>query len=222
MGRHKTISDDAVLAVARSTFRERGHTVSTRAIAKIAGISETVLYQRFGNKNALFFAAMVPTAPDLRQLFGPPDPPGDPHGYLRAVVERMARYFADIVPLGIQIMTHPAFRAALADAPPASASGRLAEELANRLRRFEQRKQIAPSTAVPAAARVLTSLAHDWALNQAMSGKDVRADRRQLAAMVGVVWRGLAPAPRAPGRSKAPRVPGGSRPQRDRPVPGSK
>jgi AcrR family transcriptional regulator len=209
MGRHKTISDDDVLAAARSTFREQGHTVSTRTIAKIAGISETVLYQRFGSKNALFFAAMVPTAPDLQQLFGPPALPADARAYVRSVVERMAGYFADIVPLGIQIMTHPAFRAALAEAPPASASGRLAEELAIRLRRFEQRKQIAPSTAVHVAARALTSLAHDWALNQTMAGKDVRANRGQLAAMVDVVWRGLAPPPRARIAAKRPPAAGG-------------
>jgi AcrR family transcriptional regulator len=193
MGRHKTISDDDVLAVARGIFRERGHTVSTRAIAAVAGISETVLYQRFGSKNALFFAAMVPTAPDLRHLFDPPALADDAQAYVRAVVERMAGYFAEIVPLGIQTMTHPAFKAALADAPPASASGRLADELAARLRRFQQRKHIAPSTPVLVAARLLTSLAHDWALSQSMAGKDVRADRRQLAAMVDVVWRGLAP-----------------------------
>lgn len=194
MGRYKTISDDEVLAFARSRFRERGYTVSTREIAKAAGISETVLYQRFGSKDALFFAAMVPTAPDLQQLFGPPHLPDDAHAYVRSVVERMAGYFAEIVPMGIQIMTHPSLDRTTAAQP--SASARLAEELAIRLRRFEQRKKIAPTTSVRDAASVLTSLAHDWALHQALSRKDVRDDRHQLAAMVDVVWRGLAPRPR--------------------------
>lgn len=199
MGRRKTISDDDVLAIARRIFRERGHTVSTREIAAGAGVSETVLYQRFGSKNALFFAAMVPTAPDLRDLFGPPAPAGDARAYVRAAVERMAAYFADIVPLGIQVMTHPAFRTALVEDPPASASGRLADELAIRLRSLARRSQIAPATAVHDAARALASLAHDWALAQAMSGKDVQANRRQLVALVDVVWRGLAPGARRGG-----------------------
>ena len=46
MGRHKTISDDAVLRVARDLFGVRGHTVTTREIAEAAGISEAILYQR--------------------------------------------------------------------------------------------------------------------------------------------------------------------------------
>lgn len=193
MGRHKTISDDDVLAAARSAFRERGHTASTRDIAKAAGISETVVFQRFGSKTALFFSAMVPTAPDLRQLLGPPDAPDDAQAYARLVVERMAGYFVDIVPLGIHVLTHPSFKATAEDKkPPISPSRRLEEELAMRLRRLQQRGRIA-TTSVPVAARLLTSLAHDWALRQVLAGKTVRADRRQLAAMVDVIWSGLAP-----------------------------
>src|SRR2546421_144555 len=44
MGRHKTISDDQVLQVARGLFREKGHTATTREIAEAAGISEAILY----------------------------------------------------------------------------------------------------------------------------------------------------------------------------------
>src|SRR5262245_60647331 len=51
MGRHKTISDDEVLQVARGLFREKGHTATTREIAEAAGISEAILYQRFGSKD---------------------------------------------------------------------------------------------------------------------------------------------------------------------------
>ena len=59
MTRPKTISDEELLAVARKLFRTHGHAVSTRQIAEGAGISEAILYQRFGNKEHLFFAAMA-------------------------------------------------------------------------------------------------------------------------------------------------------------------
>jgi AcrR family transcriptional regulator len=191
VGRHKTISDEDVLAVARSVFRERGHTVSTRDIAKIAGISETVLYQRFGSKEALFFAAMVPGPPDLQKLLGPLDPPGEARLWVRSVVDRMTAYFAEVLPMGIQLMTHPSFKT-FATTQPAAAATRLEEELAVRLRRLQQRQQIGAATSVMAAARLLTTLAHDVALRHVLSGKGGAADRRQLAAMVDIVWRGLA------------------------------
>ena len=95
MGRQKTITDEEVLRVARALFREQGHTATTREIAHVAGVSEAVLYQRFGSKDQLFFAAMHPRGPDLEQLLGPKDPTGDALTYLRTVVlgahlERMA------------------------------------------------------------------------------------------------------------------------------------
>src|SRR5262245_42690384 len=103
MGRHKTISDEEVLRLARDVFRERGHTATTREIAQVAGISEAVLYQRFGSKDDLFFAAMVPQAPDVEQLLGPADPPDDAHAYLRAVVVRLGEYFAGVIPLAMRV-----------------------------------------------------------------------------------------------------------------------
>ncbi|HMF12415.1 MAG TPA: helix-turn-helix domain-containing protein, partial [Gemmataceae bacterium] len=93
MGRHKTISDDEVLGIARRLFRAQGHDATTRQIAKAAGISEAVLYQRFGSKNDLFFAAMHPRGPDVDELLGPEDPPDDARSYLRDVVSRIGRYF---------------------------------------------------------------------------------------------------------------------------------
>src|SRR5262249_45309980 len=109
MGRRKSSSDPDVLRVAREVFREQGHTATTRAIAEAAGISEAVLYQRFGSKDDLFFAAMRPQGPDVEELLGPPDPPDDAHGYLRNVVVRLGRYFAEVIPLAVRLMTHPSF-----------------------------------------------------------------------------------------------------------------
>ncbi len=193
MGRHKTISDIDVLAVARRVFREHGREASTREIAKVAGISEAVLYQRFTSKDALFFAAMAPSAPDIREVLGPGEPSGDALAYVRGVVERMASYFAEVLPLAIQVMTHPSFDvAAFAVAPPAAAMDRLEAELVSRLRVLEQRRSIA-KVSLPEAARVLTSLAHDWALSGILSGGGGVVGRGSIAKIVDVVWSGLAP-----------------------------
>jgi AcrR family transcriptional regulator len=46
MGRRKLVEDDELLAVARGVFVEKGIAASTREIARRAGISEAVIYQR--------------------------------------------------------------------------------------------------------------------------------------------------------------------------------
>ncbi|HEV3082528.1 MAG TPA: helix-turn-helix domain-containing protein [Gemmataceae bacterium] len=192
MGRHKTISDDAVLLTARDLFRAQGHTVTTREIAEAAGISEAILYQRFGSKDELFFAAMHATGPDIDELLGPRDPPGEAQLYLRAIVVRMGKYFAGVIPLALRVMTHPSFDpAALARMQPRGPAG-LQEGLAERLASLARRKQIAlPAPAV--TARLLVSLAHDWALGRVLSHGTRMRGAGELRKMVGVLWNGIRP-----------------------------
>ena len=189
MGRQKTISNEEVLRVARGLFRDKGHTATTREIAQAAGISEAILYQRFGSKDDLFFAAMTPGEPDLAQLLGPNDPPGDAHAYLRTVVVRIGQYFADILPLVVHMMTHPSFdHAALARSLPTSPAVRLRDGLAERIASLARRKRIAAPSAI-LTARLLVGLAHDWALGRMhhMPSRGVR----DLEEMVDTVWVGL-------------------------------
>jgi AcrR family transcriptional regulator len=192
MGRHKTISDDDVLGVARRVFRERGHSATTREVAEAAGISEAVLYQRFSSKDDLFFAAMHPRGPDIEELLGPEDPPDDALAYVRAVVVRIGKYFAEVIPVALRIMTHPSFdHGALARAQPTGAAV-LKEGLTVRLASLAGRKRIAKRTE-SAAARLLVSLAHDWALGGVLSPGSRSNRDRALKEMVDIVWQGLRP-----------------------------
>jgi AcrR family transcriptional regulator len=190
MGRQKTISDEQVLRVARDIFRAHGHTATTRAIARAAGISEAVLYQRFGSKDELFFAAMHATGPDVEQLLGPPDPPDDAHAYLHTVVVRLGEYFAEIIPLALHVMTHPSFdRASLARMRPGGPAA-LQEGLAERLASLARRRRLAAGSAA-VTARLLVSIAHDWALGTALAHGAPSRGVRELKELVDVVWDGL-------------------------------
>lgn len=191
MGRHKTISDHEVLQVARDVFRAHGHTATTRQIADAAGISEAILYQRFGSKDDLFFAAMHPHGPDFDKLLGPPDPPDDARAFLRAVTLRMGKYFGEVIPLALRVMAHPSFDpAALARAQP-NAAATLRGQLAERLASLARRKRLAPQS-VYLTARLLVSLAHDWALGGVLSPGGSNRER-ELKEMVDVVWDGVRP-----------------------------
>jgi len=58
MARPVTISDETILDAARALFTARGPRVTTAEIAAKAGVSEGILFKRFGSKAALHRAAM--------------------------------------------------------------------------------------------------------------------------------------------------------------------
>ena len=58
MSRPVSIRQNAVLDVARRVFLKHGFGATTARIARDAGISEGSLFKHFGNKTALFMAAM--------------------------------------------------------------------------------------------------------------------------------------------------------------------
>jgi AcrR family transcriptional regulator len=188
MGRQKTISDEEVLRIARNIFREQGHTATTREIAQAAGISEGVLYQRFGSKDELFFAAMRPRGRDIEPMLGPKNPPEDALTYLHTVVVRLGEHFAEVIPLALRVMMHPSFDpASLARVQPGGPP-ELQEGLAQRLAALARRGELAMAS--PAVtARLLVSLAHDWALRR-VHGISPRGVR-ELKELVDVVWEGL-------------------------------
>jgi AcrR family transcriptional regulator len=57
MARPITISDEKILAAARAELTEKGIGATTAAVAARAGVSEGILFKRFGSKDALFRAA---------------------------------------------------------------------------------------------------------------------------------------------------------------------
>jgi AcrR family transcriptional regulator len=190
MGRHKTISDEDVLLIARDVFRRHGHTASTRQIADAAGISEAVLYQRFGSKDHLFFAAMHATGPDIEEILGPVEPAEDARTYLRSVVSRLGKYFGDVIPLALRVMTHPSFNLQTLERLQPRGPASLHEGLARRLQSLARRRLIRlRSPAV--TARLLASLAHDWALGNVLAHGVPTKGIRELQGMVDIVWEGL-------------------------------
>jgi AcrR family transcriptional regulator len=78
MSRPRQVSDEEILRVARDCLVERGPSVSTAAIARQAGVSQGVLFQRFGTRERMVRAALAtPGAPAWLELArkGPDDRP---------------------------------------------------------------------------------------------------------------------------------------------------
>ena len=68
MSRTREIDDSQILEVARKIFVERGLSATTKMISRAAGISEGVIFQRFGTKERLIEAVFAASEIDADAL----------------------------------------------------------------------------------------------------------------------------------------------------------
>ena len=109
MARKRTIQNEDLLNAARGAFVEHGFAVSTKEIAQRAGVSEGILFQRYGTKADLFFAAMAPPADAelSEQMRGVTSGSAE---HLEKIGMIMLDYFRTAVPVLLPLVSHPAFR----------------------------------------------------------------------------------------------------------------
>ncbi len=196
MGRRKQITDRELIETARAVFRESGHSASTREIARRAGVTQAVIFQRFKTKDELFFAAMSPQPPDLKALLGSEEEAAaDVEVYLEAVARRLFDYFVVGAPSVLHLMTHPAFTAqVLAHAHEHLLAAQLGKKLAARLRRLQSRGLI--SEVEPrAAAETFIAALHSIAIFHTLAGSRTAMHETALHALVAVFWKGMSPRP---------------------------
>jgi len=193
LGRTKTIEDDEILHHAREVFREGGHAASTRDIARAAGISQAVLYQRFGSKEDLFCQAMTPDPPDLESLLGP-YPPRNARADLKRIGERLAEYLGALMPTLLHVLAHPDLgRARLARWHADLPFHALVSALTERFRRLRD-DGLVRSVDPSASARAFLAAVHSAAIVETMThGGPRHGHGRHVDALVEVLWTGLAP-----------------------------
>ena len=206
MGRTKTIDDGEILWHARAVFRERGHSASTRDVARAAGISQAVLYQRFGSKEEMILRAITPDPPDLESLLGP-YPPGDARADLARIGERIAEYLRSLMPTLLHVVADADLgRARLLELHKGLAFHPLVTALAARFERLRGDGLVVDSDPT-GSARALLGLVHSAVFFEMMMshGKPARRHGAQVGALLGVLWEGLAPRGRPGARPKSRR-----------------
>jgi len=193
MGRRKLIEDDELLAVAREVFVEKGIAASTREIARRAGISEAVIYQRLATKAHLFFAAMVPPALNVEDLLAAPANDLSALEQLERIVLGMMEYFREVVPILLLLMTHPEFDLEkFAQGHPNSHFGRMHQGLIQYLESERERGRIVAENVGPAALTLISAV-HSLAFLERLGAHGGRFDEAIIRAMVRSLWTGLAP-----------------------------
>lgn len=123
MARPRLATDDELLEAARTCFLEHGPSVSTSTIAEHAGVSQATLFKRFGTKEELMVAAMLPCGmPSWVEAIarGPDDRPLREQLLEHAV--RITRFFDVLVPSLMVVkasgMDHHAMFKRLPQPPP--------------------------------------------------------------------------------------------------------
>jgi AcrR family transcriptional regulator len=203
MGRKKTISDANLLAVARAVFIEQGFGASTKEIARRAGVSEGVLYQRFSTKDELFFAAMIPPPADVMAIFQ-----GGQRLKGRQLVEKLTLALLDFsrqaLPVMLPLMMHPAFRLEeFAARHPDSPLFVLRREIGPFLMRESQAGKLG-AVDPRGASLLLWTFAQGLAFFEKLGAHDGTFDPEIIQATLDCVWTGLSPGNQARSRRRAP------------------
>ena len=193
MGRTKTIDDDEILRHARAIFRKEGPAASTREVARAAGISQAVLYQRFGSKEQMFLEAITPKAPNVEGLLGP-YPPADVRADLARIGERVASYLRSLMPTFLHVVAQPELgHARLLELHRGLAFHPLVEALVARFERLREDGLVAEGDP-PTFARAFLSVVHSAVFFEFMAhGKASVRHASSLQDLLDVLWEGLAP-----------------------------
>lgn len=194
MGRKKTITDTDLLACARDVFVQQGFGASTKEIARRAGVSEGVIYQRFATKDELFFAAMIPPPADLTRMFRD----SSLHG--RKLVEKLTHslveFSREALPVMLPLMQHPGFRLEdLAQRHPDSPIFVLRRDIGPFLERERQAGRLGPID-MRGASLLIWCLAQSIAFFERLGAHGGRFDPAIIQATIDCLWKGLAPHPR--------------------------
>jgi AcrR family transcriptional regulator len=109
-GRPKVISDEALLAVARQVFLERGIRATTAEVAERAGIAEGTVFLRFKSKDALFRAAVCvdpSTRPEFVETFANSAGKGDLRQNLIEFTTRLLEFKRIALPVILMSWSNP-------------------------------------------------------------------------------------------------------------------
>ncbi len=193
MGRTKTIDDEEILRHARAIFRHGGPSASTRDVARAAGISQAVLYQRFGSKEEMFLRAITPDPPDVETLLGP-YPPRDVREDLTRIGERIASYLRSLLPTLLHVVAHSELRHdRLLELHRGMAFHPLVAALVARFERLRSDGLVADVDPA-SSARAFLSLVHSAVFFELMAHGGPRGPHASpVSALVEVLWEGLAP-----------------------------
>jgi AcrR family transcriptional regulator len=191
MPRNKTITDEEILAVAHTLFLKEGVNASTRDIAKQAGISEAVIYQRFGTKEDFFFSAMKLPKARLDEIFCIQIGEGNVVETLECVSLQIIDYFREVMPVFLTLISHPSFNMQTFLKRHSVPAVQLNEKLVNYLTEEAKLGRVRNCNTT-IAIDVLLSYLHNITLHETIGAPQNQVECA-VADAISMLWEGLAP-----------------------------
>lgn len=210
MGRPKTIEDDELLVHALRVFRKLGYMATTRDVARAAGISQAVLYQRFKTKDDLFFAALTRNSPNLAALSDIDADAHEPRAYLEIFAAKTKDHYRSVLPSILTLTAHPKFgygEKMMEQVHQLNRAGEISAIVQIRLLKWQQEGKIGPGN-IMHFAHTFLHVMHTRAFIEVLSGKpQTPTQPGELNWIIDVLWNGAkpdgtAPKPKAAAKTK--------------------
>lgn len=178
--------------IARSLFLKEGAKASTRTLAQLAGISEAVIFQRFGTKQDLFFAAMVPPKAQIAVMFNVKPGKKQVTTNLKAISLEIIAYFREVMPIFLSLISHPSFDMQTFLQCHTMPAVQIERELIAYLTAEADLGRI-HSDKIAVAASVLFSHLHNLVLSETIGAHQSIDTDRAISEAIVVLWQGLEP-----------------------------
>ncbi len=201
--RPRKVSDQEVFKVVRKCLIEHGGAVSTQVIADCLGVSQAMLFKRFGSKCNLFQTALLlPSAPEkTRQVLEilENDPTEEPvEVQLKSLCLILLQIFDDLIPCFAALHASGlSFNGPLPDdAPPIRARKMLTGWIAKLQESGKLRQEIHPETI---ALTLLGAIQHRPVRKHIIHDTNLhQTDEEYVNSIVEVLWLGLSVKPEIP------------------------
>ncbi len=158
----------------------------------MAGISEAVIFQRFGTKEDLFFAAMVPPEAQLESIFNVAPGHKQVATNLKSISLQIVAYFREVMPVFLSLISHPSFDMQTFLQRHTMPVVQIGDRLTAYLNAEADLGRIRKDN-VAAAAAVLLSHLHNLALSETIGSDQFIDTERAVSEAIAVLWEGLTP-----------------------------
>lgn len=197
-GRPSTGVREAVLKAAEEVLGEAGLALSTKEIARRAGVAESSIFYHFGDRLGLLQAVInlhLPVFSDATVVLGRRSPGGNLRADLAAVVTGLERFYLGIMPILGALQSDSQLRELLAERHGEVGPHLALKPVADLLRAEQAAGRVRDTLDPAAGALLLIGAAHQRAMHRYLLGTAATRFLPPVGTVVGALLPAFEPLP---------------------------